>query len=44
MKVLVFYPYVPYPVDRGTYQRTYHLLRGLAREHEVDFLALTEGG
>lgn len=44
MKVLVFYPYIPYPIDRGTYQRTYHLLRGLAREFEVDFLALTEGG
>lgn len=44
MKILVFYPYIPYPVDRGTYQRTYHLLRGLAREFEVDFLALTEGG
>jgi len=44
MKVLVFYPYIPYPIDRGTYQRAYHLLRGIAREHEVDFLSLTEGG
>lgn len=44
MKVLVFYPYIPYPIDRGTFQRAYHLLRGIAREHEVDFLSLTEGG
>jgi glycosyltransferase involved in cell wall biosynthesis len=44
MKILVFYPYVPYPLDRGTYQRTFHLLRELAREHEVDLLALTEKG
>src|SRR4051812_14831786 len=44
MKILVFYPYVPYPLDRGTYHRTFHLLRELAREHEVDLLALTEKG
>ncbi len=44
MKILVFYPYIPYPVDRGTYQRTFHLLRELARTHEVDLLALSEGG
>lgn len=44
MRILVFYPYIPYPVDRGTYQRTFHLLRELARDHEVDLLALSEGG
>lgn len=44
MRLLVVYPYIPYPVDRGTYQRTFHLLRSLARDHEVDFLALSEGG
>ena len=43
MRLLVFYPYIPYPVDRGTYQRTFHLLRALARDHDVDFLALSEG-
>lgn len=42
MKILVFYPYIPYPVDRGTFQRTFHLLRALGRDHEVDFLALAE--
>ena len=44
MRILVVYPYIPYPPDRGTYQRTYHLLRALARDHEVDLLALSEGG
>jgi glycosyltransferase involved in cell wall biosynthesis len=44
MKILVFYPYIPYPVDRGTFQRTFHLLRALARDHEVDLLALAEKG
>lgn len=44
MRLLVIYPYVPFPVDRGTYQRTFHLLRALARDHEVDLFALTETG
>ncbi len=42
MRILVVYPYIPFPVDRGTYQRTFHLLRSLARDHEVDLLALSE--
>ncbi|MCF7732357.1 MAG: glycosyltransferase family 4 protein [Akkermansiaceae bacterium] len=42
MKLLVIYPYAPWPLDRGTYQRTFHLLKALALHHEVDFLALTE--
>lgn len=44
MRILVFYPYIPYPIDRGTFQRTFHLLRALARDHEVDLLALAENG
>ncbi len=44
MRILVVYPYIPFPVDRGTYQRTFHLLRALARDHEVDLLAFSEGG
>ena len=44
MRILVVYPYIPFPVDRGTYQRTFHLLRALARNHEVDLLALSENG
>lgn len=42
MKLLVIYPYAPWPLDRGTYQRTFHLLKALALHHEVDFIALTE--
>ena len=42
MKILVFYPYIPWPLDRGTYQRTFNLLRELAKTHEVDLLALAE--
>jgi len=44
MKLLVIYPYAPWPLDRGTYQRTFHLLKSLAKEHDVDFIALTEEG
>lgn len=42
MKLLVIYPYAPWPLDRRTYQRTFHLLKALALHHEVDFVALTE--
>ena len=31
MRILVVYPYAPYPIVRGTFQRTFHLLRELAR-------------
>ncbi|CAN5862315.1 hypothetical protein BH11VER1_BH11VER1_19860 [soil metagenome] len=44
MNILVVYPYIPYPLDRGTYQRTFHLLRELARDHTIDLLALSENG
>jgi glycosyltransferase involved in cell wall biosynthesis len=44
MKLLVIYPYAPWPLDRGTYQRTFHLLKALALDHQVDFVALTENG
>ena len=44
MNILVIYPYIPYPLDRGTFQRTFHLLKELASEHKVDLLALSENG
>lgn len=44
MNILIIYPYIPYPIDRGTFQRTFHLLRELAREHTVDLIALSENG
>jgi glycosyltransferase involved in cell wall biosynthesis len=42
VKILVVYPYIPYPLDRGTYQRTFHLLREMARTHAITFVALAE--
>ena len=35
MKILVIYPYVPYPLDRGAHHRAFHLLKGLCEENEV---------
>lgn len=42
MKILVIYPYVPWPLDRGTFQRTFHLLKRIATRHDVDFVAFSE--
>jgi polysaccharide biosynthesis protein PslH len=42
MKLLFFYPYIPYPPNRGAYHRTYHFAREMSRYHEVDLLALAE--
>jgi len=44
MHILVVYPYIPYPIDRGTYQRVFHLLRELAKNHTIDLIALSEKG
>ena len=44
MKLLVVYPYAPYPLDRGAHHRAFHLLKGLCKEHEVDLIALAENG
>lgn len=44
MNILAIYPYLPYPLNRGAYHRAYHLLAGIARDHEVDLLALAERG
>ena len=44
MNILVIYPYIPYPLDRGTFQRTFHLLQALAQDHKIDLLALSENG
>ncbi len=42
MKILAFYPYLPWPLNRGAYHRAYHLLKGLAVDHTVHLLALSE--
>jgi glycosyltransferase involved in cell wall biosynthesis len=44
VRLLAVYPYVPYPLDRGAYHRAFQWLKALAREHEVDLLALAENG
>lgn len=41
-KVFLFMPYIPFPVDRGTYQRVYHLFVELAKSFEVDLVCLQE--
>lgn len=44
MKILVIYPYLPWPLNRGAYHRAFHLLKGIASDHEVDLIALAENG
>jgi polysaccharide biosynthesis protein PslH len=44
MKILAVYPYLPWPLNRGAYHRAFHLLKGLAVDHDVDLLALAENG
>lgn len=40
-RLLIFLPYVPYPLMRGTYQRVYHLAEALAGHFEVDLFCLS---
>jgi glycosyltransferase involved in cell wall biosynthesis len=42
VKILIIYPYVPYPLNRGTYHRVFNLARELARHHEVDLFCLDD--
>lgn len=44
VRLLIFYPYVPFPVNRGTYHRVFNLARELGRRHEVDLFCLDEHG
>ena len=39
MQVAYFTPYLVWPADTGGKLRSFYLLRGLAREHEVDLYA-----
>jgi len=38
---LVVLPYVPWPLQRGTYQRVYHLLEQLGTQYQVDLFCLS---
>jgi glycosyltransferase involved in cell wall biosynthesis len=40
-RLLIFLPYVPYPLMRGAYQRVYHLAEELGRHFEVDLFCLS---
>ncbi len=43
MKILVLAPYLPFPPGFGGAVRIYHLIRQLARRHEVHLLCFREG-
>ncbi|MGE3726006.1 MAG: glycosyltransferase [Candidatus Sericytochromatia bacterium] len=40
MKILYLTPYLPYPLNRGTHQRVFHLLKSLASAHQVALFSL----
>jgi sugar transferase (PEP-CTERM/EpsH1 system associated) len=40
MKILYLTPFLPYPLNRGTHQRVYHLLKSLASAHQVTLFSL----
>lgn len=44
MKIAAFLPRMPWPLDKGDKLRAYHLLKGLARHHELYLFALHEEG
>ena len=41
---LVVLPYIPFPITRGTFQRTYHLTRALGNAVTIDLFCLAENG
>lgn len=42
MRCLVLSPYVPFPPHSGSLLRTYHLLEGLSRRHDVELVAFDD--
>jgi glycosyltransferase involved in cell wall biosynthesis len=44
MKILILTPQLPYPPHQGTSLRNYHIIRGLARRHQITLLSLLEAG
>ncbi len=43
MRVLFITEQFPHPLDNGGNLRSFHIIRELAREHEVHLLSLDEG-
>jgi polysaccharide biosynthesis protein PslH len=44
IKILILTPQLPYPPHQGTSLRNYHIIRGLAQNHEVTLLTFVEPG
>jgi glycosyltransferase involved in cell wall biosynthesis len=44
MKLLLLTPQLPYPPQQGTSLRNYHIIRGLAGQHEITLLSFLEEG
>lgn len=44
MKILLFTPQLPYPPHQGTSLRNFHIIRGLAVDHEITLLSFLEPG
>jgi polysaccharide biosynthesis protein PslH len=44
MRILLLTPQLPYPPQQGTSLRNYHIIRGLAQNHEVTLLTFVEPG
>lgn len=42
MRILAVLPRFPYPLEKGDKLRAYHLLKGLAKDHEVAIFALSD--
>lgn len=42
MKLLILTPQLPYPPEQGTSLRNYHIIRGLAANHEITLLSFLE--
>jgi glycosyltransferase involved in cell wall biosynthesis len=42
VRILLVYPYVPYPLTRGTFHRVFNLARELGQRHEVDLFCLDD--
>lgn len=44
LRILLLTPQLPYPPEQGTSLRNFHILRGLAQDHEVHLLSFDETG
>ena len=40
MRILCLLPFIPYPLNRGTHQRVYHMVKALGSEHETTLLIM----